>query len=125
MKLTTDRKQLQKFITPRISNQNSQINSLYKGIEKVYNLCLNGLANFSTKNHQNAIASARADRQNRIRCRWHNGKRFTLIPSTDHVQVLPICSLSSSKSPSQTSLETKEHSTKIVRRKQRKRDPNT
>jgi hypothetical protein len=35
MKLTTDRKQLQKFITPRISNQNSQINSLYKGIEKV------------------------------------------------------------------------------------------
>jgi hypothetical protein len=62
MKLTTDRKQLQKFITHRISNQNSQINSLYKGIEKVYNLCLNGLANFSTKNHQNAIVSARADR---------------------------------------------------------------
>jgi hypothetical protein len=46
-----------------------------------------------------------------------------LIPSTHHVQVLPICSLSSSKSPSQTSLETKEHDTRTVRRKQRKSDP--
>jgi hypothetical protein len=48
-----------------------------------------------------------------------------LIPSTDHVQVLPICSLSNSKSLSQTSLETKEHGTKTVRTKQKKRDPKT
>jgi hypothetical protein len=56
-------------------------------------------------------------------CRSHDGKRFDLIPSTHHIHVLPICSLSSSKSPSQTSLETKERDTKSVRRKQRKSDP--
>jgi hypothetical protein len=31
------------------------MNTLWKGIEKIYNFCVNGLAKIGTQNHQKAI----------------------------------------------------------------------